>query len=374
MKTSLMFLLFLTLALQFAVACTPEGNSNNSANNVNNTNNTNNNTMDADDDGFTVEQGDCDDDDPLINPNATEIADGVDNDCDDFIDDDYDGDGFGVADDCNDANAFQNPAAAEACNDGVDNNCNEQTDEQPCQGGDTCADEMKEIFVIDRETKDLYTFDAVGLSFTRIGTLDCGGAATPGSMGVSRSGTAWVLFSDETLYEVDTETAACTQTAYSDGATGFGAFGMGFSSDSAGSQDETLFVANADTLGVLNTGDWTITELGPMSSQAEVTGKANGELWAILPLEMRMVRLNKTNAAVLEDYDLSDLMTDMDIDTFAFAHWGGSLWVFIREYGMGSTTDIYKFDENHDFTRVAEDTGIVVVGAGVSTCAPIVVE
>jgi len=361
--------------LQYTFACTPEGHSNNNSNNLNNTNNTNNNMTDVDDDGFTVEQGDCDDDNDQINPNAAEIADGVDNDCDGFTDDDYDGDGFGVADDCNDSDAFVNPGVAEACNDTVDNNCNDQTDEQPCQGGDTCADEMKEIFVIDRDTKDLYTFDAIGLVFNRIGPLDCGGQNTPGSMGIARDGAAWVLFSDETLYEVDTETAACTQTAYSDAATGFGAFGMGFSSDTAGGTAETLYVANATTLGVLDTTNWTISELGGMSSQAEVTGLGNGELWAILPLETRMVRLNKTNAAVLETYDLSANFPDiMNIDTFAFAHWGGSLWVFIRESGMGRTTDIYKFDEAHNFTRVAEDTGIVVVGAGVSTCAPIVVE
>lgn len=37
---------------------------------------------DADADGFTTEAGDCDDDDALVHPGATELCDGVDQDCD----------------------------------------------------------------------------------------------------------------------------------------------------------------------------------------------------------------------------------------------------------------------------------------------------
>src|SRR3546814_5106021 len=37
---------------------------------------------DDDDDGYTPNQGDCNDDDSAINPGATEVDDGVDQDCD----------------------------------------------------------------------------------------------------------------------------------------------------------------------------------------------------------------------------------------------------------------------------------------------------
>jgi hypothetical protein len=60
---------------------------------------------DADRDGYTVREGDCDDDDRNINPGEDETCDGVDNDCDGDVDDDpidgveapadRDGDGFG---------------------------------------------------------------------------------------------------------------------------------------------------------------------------------------------------------------------------------------------------------------------------------------
>ncbi len=42
---------------------------------------------DADDDGWFANDGDCDDDDPDVNPGADEICDdGIDNDCDGLTD------------------------------------------------------------------------------------------------------------------------------------------------------------------------------------------------------------------------------------------------------------------------------------------------
>ena len=66
--------------------------------------------QDADQDGMAaVEYGgtDCDDTDAQVNPLATEVCDGVDNDCNGLIDDDardpltwfLDGDGDGFGDD-----------------------------------------------------------------------------------------------------------------------------------------------------------------------------------------------------------------------------------------------------------------------------------
>ena len=110
---------------------------------------------DADGDGFSTVDGDCNDDDASVYPGASESCDGVDNNCDGSVDEgltlntfyqDNDGDGYGNAsvtqdscenslsgyvtnlNDCNDAEALAWTGASESC-DGVDNNCDGSIDE-----------------------------------------------------------------------------------------------------------------------------------------------------------------------------------------------------------------------------------------------------
>ncbi len=125
---------------------------------------------DADDDGFFAKD-DCNDDVATINPDAPELCDGVDQDCDGAIDEDLeiqdwwidgDGDGVGAGEitsgcsvspptedhvaatgdaDCDDADPANFPGNVEAC-DGADNDCDAEIDNGLDEDGDgvvTCG-------------------------------------------------------------------------------------------------------------------------------------------------------------------------------------------------------------------------------------------
>ena len=116
--------------------------------------------------GMVADDTDCDDSDAAINPDATEVCDGADNDCDALVDEDdtdlvgastwytdADADGFGdaasaaeactqpsgtvqVEGDCDDSDASVNPDATEIC-DGVDNDCDTTVDEDAAEDAST---------------------------------------------------------------------------------------------------------------------------------------------------------------------------------------------------------------------------------------------
>ena len=108
---------------------------------------------DADGDGFTESEGDCDDSAVTSGPTGTETwYDGVDADCDGLSDYDSDGDGVDASayggGDCDDAASSTYPGATEIWYDGVDADCDTLSDydadadghDSSTYGGSDCAD------------------------------------------------------------------------------------------------------------------------------------------------------------------------------------------------------------------------------------------
>ena len=252
---------------------------------------------------------------------------------------------------------------------------NHHTAEEPLEdppAEDDCEDTSDLVYVIDKDSEELFLFHPDSLNLESLGVLDCDYWSSPASMGVARDGFAYVRYADDTVYAVDLESMACTPTNYGDSPNNFGSFGMGYATQSANTWRDDLFVANNDRLARLDDTTWTLEQLGRLPSQAELTGNAEGELWAFLPLESpaELVKLDKNDGSVKKTITMPQFPDPYDIDTFAFATWGGDFYLFVRLYGMGTSTDVYRVDPSGKMTKVLENIGINVVGAGVSTCAP----
>jgi hypothetical protein len=91
---------------------------------------------DDDGDGWSERDGDCDDDADDIAPDAAELPNDLDDDCDTIVDEatlwgDDDGDGASdVGGDCDETDAAVGPDAVEMCGDGVDNDCDHRIDDE----------------------------------------------------------------------------------------------------------------------------------------------------------------------------------------------------------------------------------------------------
>jgi len=131
---------------------------------------------DGDGDDTAVDDGDCDDSNPDINKDATEVpGNGKDDDCDGLADEteeivttdagemvvqtpsddtgDADGDGVTIADgDCDDTNmAVLGPASPEVCGDGFDNDCDGNADYADVDGTPACSpyDDTPDLISLD---------------------------------------------------------------------------------------------------------------------------------------------------------------------------------------------------------------------------------
>lgn len=243
---------------------------------------------------------------------------------------------------------------------------------------DDCSDTAKLIYMIG-QGNNLYSFFPPTNEVKSIGIIDClqgGRSGTPFSMAVDRRGIAWVLFSDGHIYNVDTATAICNPTQYRSGQQGYTQFGMGFVSNTAGSQDESLYLSSYDGTGLakLDTQALTLGVVGSydlLHTPGELTGTGDARLFGFfVPSAVGPVviaEIDKSNAHILSQVP----QPTIDIGSgWAFAFWGGDFYLFTNPDGQGSQIDRYRPSSGVTST-VLTALGDNIVGAGVSTCAPV---
>jgi hypothetical protein len=244
-----------------------------------------------------------------------------------------------------------------------------------------CIEASRWVYTVDDRGR-FARFDPPRRAFTDISTLACPTTATPNSMAVDQNAVAWVGYTDGNLFEVDTATGKCQATTFVRDQAGIRVFGMGFVFDPATGRD-TLFIAGGmdnafnsrTTLATVSFPGLVVTPIGPVEAgNAELTGTGDGELWGFVPAigatgavrQSVLVRIDPASGKTLESHTYTLASTGGGFSYWAVKFWGGSFWIFFN----GSIYEVARSTPDK-LTPVMTDTGRNVVGAGVSTCAPL---
>jgi hypothetical protein len=248
--------------------------------------------------------------------------------------------------------------------------------------GNECPMGTELIYTIDQFNAKLSTFDPSTKMFHDIGTLSCPtmAGATPFSMSVDRAGNAWVLYTSGELFKVGIQGLGCIKLNWTP-PNGLKVFGMGFSTEMAGGEAESLFIGGGLTqtqssyiLARVDPATMTATTFGSQPQLPEMTGNGNAELWGYMPeaTTARVVQFDKATGAAIKTY-MEPTLGGTNT-AYAFAHWGGDYWVFLQRNAETNTTVYQVNGGTGAITSMTAATGHTVVGAGVSTCAPVVIE
>jgi hypothetical protein len=242
-----------------------------------------------------------------------------------------------------------------------------------------CGPGVTDIYLLSME-HNLIRFSPSDLTFTTIGKVDCPLNASAYSMAVNRQGVAYVRYSDGELFRVSTLTAKCEPTGFVAGQGGFPmTFSMAFVADQ-GDPGETLFLAGMDfgtegtpVLGTLDTATFTLSTVGKLDQpvgRLELTGTGDGRLVGFAPGApgSHVFEIDKSSAAVQED--MTVYLDQIKFDAYAFAFWGGKYYIFSSSAPGGTVVHAYTPGEVEP-SIVAQIDKATIVGAGVSTCAPL---
>jgi hypothetical protein len=298
------------------------------------------------------------------------------------------------------------------------------SDGSSCSGGscsNVCsADGVQLIYVVD-EQNELLSFDPTKIAggatqaFHKIGTLNCPakaswldwqlgqpGPATPFSMSVDRNAIAWVLYSSGEIFKVKTSDASCIgNSGYQQGTdfnaqNGMEVFGMGFVTDTANGNTEKLYLGGGNIsatpggkLAVLDPASPAKATLIPTGLPSigehspELTGTGAAEMFGFFPGSATafVQQIPKTGGSTGQKWSIPGGLgggASKQIRGWAFAQWGGTFYIFVStdDDGMGKNLNstVQAIDRATGAHKVVfQNLPYMIVGAGVSTCAPVVV-
>jgi hypothetical protein len=160
---------------------------------------------------------------------------------------------------------------------------------------------------------------------------------------------------------------------------------MGFSTNTAGGTDDTLFIAggsdqtqNSSKLATVDLTSFAATPVGNVVGWPELTGTGNAELWGWFPSDStgttapRVEQIDKATGNALKTYTMPDTLKGAP-QAWAFAFWGGDFWIFLAKQTDANTT-VYQIDGATGAVKGSTPApNRLIVGAGVSTCAPVVI-
>lgn len=254
-----------------------------------------------------------------------------------------------------------------------------------------CPPEARPVYVVEADVENpsaqgkLVRWNALERTFTEIGQLNCPtfDGNTPFSMSVDREATAWVLYQSGEIFHVSTTDASCEPTNFQVGQSGYDVFGMGFVLNQPNLPNETLYIAGGSLsdiglgtarLGRIGIPSLTVTDIAPVNGWPEMSGTAESELWAFFPEgnPPRVASINRVSGEEISSYPVNNI--DGQPNAWAFAHWGGNFYLFYKSQTDPSTRVFELLGDSGEVTEVVSDSGRYIVGAGVSTCAPTIIQ
>lgn len=270
-------------------------------------------------------------------------------------------------------------------------------------GSSTCDTRVRPIFVLAQGTPPtISSFDPATLTFAHVQNVVCPGTTgwDAASMSVDRTFHAWIEWQNTgtgattRLDRLDLATGACEPDAAKLPVPSL--LGMAFVSAGANSAAESqFFVDTSSQLYALGSstplGQYYHFKSGEGTefSGVELSGTGAGRLFMMImnwtpafnhpctaqtpcAPTVHIGEVDKTNGAAISNAEVLGIPAfGISPGGFAFAQWGGLLWVF--ESPSFGPTKVYAYDPVAATSALKKSDGPnAVVGAGVSTCAPYV--